>query len=263
MKKLKIVSLVLGLSVIFAACSNGGGDSSDNNNAIYTIPDSAVSFTFTDSDEGKDCFVVYSNVLSQPQYKAQNSIDFNKYDAETTEELNNKELTLYKRAMKFRDGSYRDELHFNYENLPDINSKNYRAAQSYEGIENYYNDHSDNKFYVMSDDLAEPKLKEFELKITGDHCRIWLIKNDPYLNDNTDFSSLKNAIDSVFVKETSIFGSNIVNGGNFAITTNKDTKLNILIYDITGDGVDKPEGGVFGYFRPLDFYQNDYIVSQG
>lgn len=263
MKKLKIVSLVLGLSVIFAACSNGGGDSGDSSEKIYTIPDNVKSFTFSDSDEGKDCFVVYSNVQSQPQYKAQNSIDFNKYDAETTEELNNKELTLYKRAMKFRDGSYRDELHFNYENLPDINSKNYRAAQPYEGIENYYNDHSDNKFYVMSDDLAEPKLKEFELKITGDHCRIWVIKNDPYLNDNTDFSSLKNAIDSVFVKETSIFGSNLVNGGNFAITTNKNTKLDILIYDITGDGVDNPEAGIYGYFRPLDFYQNDYIVTQG
>lgn len=263
MKKLKIISLVLGLSVMFAACSNGGGggDSSENKQ-IYTIPDNVNSFTFSDSDEGKDCFVVYSNVQSQPQYKAQNSIDFNKYDAETTEELNNKELTLYKRAMKFRDGSYRDELHFNYENLPDINSKNFRAAKSYEGIVNYYNDHSDNKFFVMSDDLTEPKLKEFELKITGEHCRIWLIKNDPYLNDNTDFSSLKNAIDSVFVKETSIFGTNIVNGSDFAITTNKDTKLDILIYDIAGDGVDEPDSGVFGYFRAIDFYQNTYLSSQ-
>lgn len=263
MKKLKIISLVLGLSVMFAACSNGGGggDSSENKQ-IYTIPDNVNSFTFSDSDEGKDCFVVYSNVQAEPQSKAQNSIDFNKYDAETTEELNNKELTLYKRVMKFRDGSYRDELHFNYENLPDINSKNFRAAKSYEGIVNYYNDHSDNKFFVMSDDLTEPKLKEFELKITGEHCRIWLIKNDPYLNNNTDFTSLKNAIDSVFIKETSIFGTNIVNGSDFAITTTKDTKLDILIYDIAGDGVDEPDSGVFGYFRAIDFYQNTYLSSQ-
>lgn len=262
MKKLKIISLVLGLSVIFSACSNGGGggDSSDNN-LIYTFPNNKDSITFSDSDVGKECFIVYSNVQSQVLNNTQNNVNFTLNDSEIKKEKNQEEINLYKHTMKYCDGSYRDELHFNIDNLVKFNSNNYRAATSNGGTENYYNDHSDNMFYVMSDDLQDVKYKEFELKVTGEHCRIWLIKNDLYLNNSTDFTSLKNAIDSVFIKETGIFGTNIVNGSDFAITTNRDTKLDILIYDIAGDGVDEPEGGIFGYFRPTDFYQNAYLST--
>ncbi len=270
MKKLKIVSLVLGLSVIFAACSNdGGGDENEyvyatfpENTVIYTVPDKINKISFTDIHEGKECFVIYSNEKTTSQMKALNYVDFNKDENESYTAINKPEIIVNKHAIRFEDGTYRDELHFNYEKLLNIHSKEYRAAETSNGTENYYNNHSNNKFYVMSDDLTNAKLKEFELKEIGDHCRIWLIKNDPYINNNNiNFTQLSYAIDNVFLKEINIFGSNVINGKNYAITTDNETKLDVLIYDIAGDGVDKPEGGVFGYFRPLDFYQNNYLST--
>ncbi len=276
MKKLNLLFVAL-CALTFISCEMGssGGDSSDSesfpsNKTSYTIPsdENKITIKFPSSANGKQCFIIYSNEKQYSQMKTVDTIKFNIDDVEERSAESQPELKVYKNAVQFSDGFYRDEIQFNTDSLPKFNlQKSGRAARAVEGAgqENYYNKHEDGKFFVYSKDSKNITQETFELigESPKKHCRLWFCKNTSVDKSQISTDSLATAFDAVFEKETAIFGANGVEGSAYAITCDDGQQIDILIYDIFGDAKDDQTGGVFGYFRPYDFYQNVDLAAHG
>lgn len=276
--KLTKYLLIAGTALLFTACVNdaGGGSSEadasfSSNEVCYTVPDDVKSISFPSSANGKKCFVIYSNEKFENQYNTRDSVKFNIDDIEEKRSAENEpELKVYEKAIKFSDGFYRDEIYFNTKDFPKYNLNNSRTARAVIGAgeENYYNKHTpeDNKskFWVYSKNSKNVDEETFELigESSKKHCRIWFCKNTIVDKSTLSFNSLATAFDEVFEKETAIFGNNGVDGSAYAITCEDGQMVDVLVYDIFGDANDKQTGGVFGYFRAYDFYQNKDLEKQ-
>ncbi len=112
----------------------------------------------------------------------------------------------------------------------------------------------------------------FTLKAIGSKCLIWFHTPtiavqglpEPSINiseSSNPFQDLANNLDSVFDKEMAIFGSNVINQfGDEIISAPAGTKLNVLIYDICGDGSISNQGAFLGgLFSSKDIFLQSYL----
>lgn len=110
-----------------------------------------------------------------------------------------------------------------------------------------------------------------ELKIIGEHCRIWYVaKNEIFKNKTEDeikgiLQKIADIFERIYLKETYIFGSNIpkIQYDNI-ININEDTKIEIIVYDLFGDYeiTKQNQGGTFGYFAPGNFYKSGNTLNK-
>lgn len=113
-------------------------------------------------------------------------------------------------------------------------------------------------------DLTKNQLATFKLKASGNRCNIWF--RDPTLNNSCDepsisdtvFQNLASALDNVFEKELSIYGSNVINSSGL-IQASNETKLNVIIYDILADKQPSENAVVGGFFSSKDLFMQSVI----
>lgn len=271
MKKLKIISLVLGLSVMFAACSNGGGGGdiervtniSINADNIIEITPENLTVDVPEEYQNKKAFLLAINntneTLDVIKKKYQNSIQSNSVN-DIKPLAANKYFSIPA-------------------NLPVFNTKftvdlqSARAANT-DSTPVTYNLGEKKDFYGFD---AENKTQKFaenaELKAIGNHCRIWYKQKDGINlvdengQDVTDFllQKLADKFDSIFEKETFIFGSNIpTKRFSELIDFSKCDKIEIIVYDLLDNYIQEKEagGGIYGYFTETDFYNQKTLDSQ-
>lgn len=108
-----------------------------------------------------------------------------------------------------------------------------------------------------------------ELKAIGQHCYVWYKAKNGVDLRSVNFNEVATKFDSIYNKETYIFGSNIPSDtfkndsdvDDIFIPFPSDTKIHIIIYDLQDDNNqgDTVEGG---YFWSLDMYKNTYLDTQ-
>lgn len=91
----------------------------------------------------------------------------------------------------------------------------------------------------------------------GTNCYVW--SADSYRSKyayltQTDYDNIAKKFDSVYNKETNVFGSREINSTSSTWITTPD-KVSILIYDIYGDSYKGQSSGTLGYFYTLDMYK--------
>jgi hypothetical protein len=88
------------------------------------------------------------------------------------------------------------------------------------------------------------------LREIGIHCRIWV---DPTLSINDEqVITLANKFDAIYPIETNLLGYEYGGGPGGNGGVDGDPQIQILVYDIDGDG---QSGNTMGYFYPGDEYQ--------
>ena len=127
------------------------------------------------------------------------------------------------------------------------------------------------------DDSSKVAKYEFVAKAVGKKCIIWACNGtfvegaaatdtdhltEPQIPDSK-FTELAASLDSVFTKEMSIFGSNVLSSSVAnLIATNANTKLNVLIYDICGDGLNTNKTAIVGgLFYSADFCLQSWLTN--
>ena len=112
---------------------------------------------------------------------------------------------------------------------------------------------------------SEELAKGAVLTNIGEHCYVWYVKNDNINITDEKLQLLADTFDEIYEKETYLFGSNIPTFEySNIIDIPENTKINIIVYDIYGDyeiTEANDGGGVAGYFWPLDFIKNDYLIQ--
>lgn len=111
--------------------------------------------------------------------------------------------------------------------------------------------------------------KTATLKASGEHCNVWYIppfsaKN--YIDENKmNFDAFAKKFDSVYEKETQIFGKNeATRQYSNMIKISASDKINFLVYDLFGDAEENnTENGTYGYFDSTDLFLNSSSYASG
>lgn len=252
----------------------------------YTLQDNPGKVTLPTAFEDKDIFLIYTNTSSKNEYASSDtvSIPSENTSRSATSDCNK---TVIEKAVVYDDGFYRNDVHYDLpEDLKNfkknIKISNSRSVSRTVSSSGYYNpalpstleEGSEVDFFYNSGEDSNGNdivsKDTFTLKKIGNKCRIWVLNNNPDVIDtedstngfsSTDYDNIANVIDNQYVKVTSIFGSNVMYGGNVAITTTSETKLEVLVYDINTDATHTTNGGTFGFFWSKDFIQNSYLTQ--
>lgn len=103
----------------------------------------------------------------------------------------------------------------------------------------------------------EFETKSATLKYIGQKCQIWTLNEDTY--NEIDVKTLGEKFDAIYEYETNIVGNHYLEEERAyysnLITPKSSDKINILLYDIDGDG---ENGSILGYFYANDFYDKSY-----
>ena len=271
MKKLKLLSLVLGISVIFFACRNGG-DGGDSNprltnltinadNVIEITPEN-LSIDVPDIYQNKKAFLLAINNTE-----------------ETINVTNSRSVDSFQTGLIDNIETINENNSFSIPaKLPELNTKftakinNNRAANSNtEETPVVYQLGDKKDFYGLDSNNYFKKLAaNAELKVIGKHCRIWYKEKTEIKlqNENGDditdsaLNALANDFDSIFEKETYIFGSNIptLRFNELIDFTNCD-KIDLIVYDLFDNYIEEAavNSGIFGYFTEIDFYSQNFF----
>ena len=118
-------------------------------------------------------------------------------------------------------------------------------------------------FYGATEDnkTDENFAKDAELKVIGNHCYVWYKAKDEINISDEKLKTLAKTFDSIYEKETYIFGSNVpTRTFNNIINVNNNTKINIIVYDLFGDyeKTKASKAGTLGYFWSIDFFNEDF-----
>lgn len=129
---------------------------------------------------------------------------------------------------------------------------------------------TDNSFWYIKNPLENSytfNKQETDLKWSEDtsHCRVYSFGTEELFpdeneNPNSIYKTIAEKFDLIFKKETNICGKNYLDSyPAIYITPDENSKIDILIYDINGDGEINSNGqsGIVGYFSPNDFYYNN------
>lgn len=278
MKKLskELWSILVISSLIYCSCKSSSNDNNnDSNEYIYEIPAGTTKVSFPSECNGKKAFAIYLNQTSGNVTKGNGGIKFNQINENAYRSASeNDGMNIYEDSIEFEDGGRRSEVHFELPFLPD---KNNNFARTVDANSHYsYNERTGNinetgEFYAQmgpSNTAEDVTTKPFTLKATGTHCKIWYFNTGKDTNyfDTYNFQKLANAVDSIFIKETQIFGSNLFSAQN-CITVTADNKLNVLVYDLFNDRVTSEssenyhDNGVMGFQRPMDFLLNTNLEA--
>lgn len=96
------------------------------------------------------------------------------------------------------------------------------------------------------------------LKSAGKRCNVWYFRGDdePVIPDS-EFDALASKFDMIYEPETELLCSPLYENASAGFITPSD-KIDILVYDIYGDGVN---GSVAGYFYPADMYVQEFLLD--
>ena len=226
-----------------------------------TLDSNEPFITFGQNYDGKKCYLICSNESSQSVNNGTVGIQFNQNNTESNRSADGQDLFILKNTVKFTDGSWRDEIQFERPELQIIQGR--AAASNTTNQTSTYRDLNDNKFWAQTGVNIFTQ-KTFIKKSEGTHCRIWYLNNCSVSNDkltDSEFQKLAATVDSIFTKETQVFGSNHYSKEAYCIKADQNTKLDVLVYDLMGDASENQNGGVFGFFRAWDFYLNSIITQ--
>lgn len=258
-----------GLAVaLFSSCIFFQENQNNNNNGsseeayIKTIEATDTSIKFDDSLNGKKAYIICSNASESEVDNTNLGISFNQRtqaeyrSAEENATSNSAEMTIDKKVIVYDDGYWRDEVRFD---VPLILPEN-QSARTTTTAARSYRDLNDNKFWAQTSSNTMTQ-QTFIQKKVGSHCRIWYLYNNTNVTNDAltqeTFNKLADTIDSIFVKETQVFGTNAINIDSTAyIKADSNTKLDVLVYDLMGDASASQQGGVYGFFRAYDFAIN-------
>ncbi len=100
--------------------------------------------------------------------------------------------------------------------------------------------------------------KDSVLKAMGNHCYIWFKEKEGINVTQDKLDTLARTFDSIYEKETYIFGKNTLEkqpSNSIINITDEDIKINIIVYDLFNDleTTKVEKSGTFGYFYSLDF----------
>ena len=268
MKHYKIL-LITAAFFLFASCQNESSSSEDEleegtyefpeDSYYFNVPRDAEKIIFPEEHEGKNCYVIYTNDTKANLKKEDDKIKFDISERKSPERsaVNESGMTVYKTPFTAKGKYQREEVRFNTDKnriLQNISGRS--GARTLNAASRTYRDLSNRNFFVAEHgDYIDNTAVTFELKKTGAKCRIWYKVKDGITIDNQVFDQLAAAIDSVFTKETQVFGSNAFHDNSAVfITANSDTKLEVLVYDLFGDYNADQDSGTFGFFNDGDFW---------
>lgn len=275
MKKTKWLSLILGISVMLTACSNSSGGGSGSGSGSGTndpeiIPDTPIDRNVElkniqvqaieldkeyDLSEyaGKKVFLVYQNDTDE---------DIDVFVNQTSSSMAEPDLVneLIKASGHYYSVPYNPpELPFEYVKAsPYSINANRSAARSV--AEPSIGDKRDFYGYDKNNIIDVNLAKGAVLKAIGEHCYVWYVAKNGIKVTDAMLNTLADTFDSIFEKETYLFGSNIPDiRYNNIIDVDEDTKIDIIVYDLFGDveTTKKNGGGIMGYFTSLDFQNQD------
>ena len=247
MKKLKsLLPLMLAAVVLFSSCDLIELLTEEENLKPQETFDKTLTIDIPEEYDKKETFLIFTNTGEGESYIGRNA-------SKRSAASGNKRMTVYKGVTNMGGGYYRDEVVFNKNYKEDYS----RAAGSSGNNNQTYRDLDDNKFFACVDENINFEEQSFTKKYDRDHCRIWYWGNTPFVksSDVSDdaFSDLGDKINSVFLEETEIFGSNAYNYSDREIVADENTKLDILVYDLFGDASSGQQSGTFGFFYSNDF----------
>ena len=270
MKKIKLImfttSLVLAL---FVSCS-GGSSSSRIKPPKLTVP-----------TNGKNPFIIIQNPgnANQAVDPSSNSsiLPVENYISNLKKEGQKLVLTNPKKEIKFDLKNIAARNVSNRFVLNKTETQNepwdaYLSAYNHDNINTIPADKSKHTFNSESSSggTTTAYTTDAVLKAIGQHCYVWYKqKTGISFPENYDFKDVAEAFDSIYNKETYIFGSNIPSDtfkndsdvDDIFIPFPSDTKIHIIIYDLQDDNNqgDTVEGG---YFWSLDMYKNTYLRTK-
>ena len=121
-------------------------------------------------------------------------------------------------------------------------------------------------FYAFTaDDRTNTEwAKDSVLKAIGNHCYVWYKAKNGITVTQSDLDTLASTFDSIYEKETFIFGKNTLEEqphSSIIDMTDENMKINIIVYDIFNDleTTRESQSGVYGYFSSLDFQKTTNI----
>ena len=275
MKKVKLI-LITGAVIFFTACSSGSGGHRDpiDRNVELTVDSTrelSIPCTINASEfAGKNAFVVIQN--NSPT-DIENIMNSNMQNDKYNEIIKNYKINLR------NNGLYENIPYSVPEILPLLKNSATRTRSSFiSRTDNTFAttipesgltvNNSQHDFYAFKTDetISETYAHGAVLKALGTHCNVWY-KEKTGININNDniFQSLANNFDSIYEKETYIFGSNkiTVSNNNLVTSTATKPKVNILVYDLFDDYLQTKEdnAGTFGYFTYIDLVRNTTLQA--
>ncbi|MCR5188150.1 MAG: hypothetical protein K6C97_04380 [Treponema sp.] len=149
-------------------------------------------------------------------------------------------------------------------NIPvSINSQNRNAINRSLNASNSlvtYNLGDSKDFYsTTSDDVVTTEYASGAvLKVIGEHCYVWYKAKDGIELEDSEFQSLADTFDSIYEKETYIFGKSYYEECNLdkVIDITSEEKIHLIIYDLYDDYQTSQDSGTLGFFLPKDFLRN-------
>lgn len=158
----------------------------------------------------------------------------------------------------------------------EILSENERSALGAERKISKYKEYSvgdTEKFYVAVSETTggsvKMESKTATLKASGEHCNVWYVppfSTKNYIDaDKMNFKAFAEKFDSVYEKETQIFGKNeATRQYSNIIEISASDKINFLVYDLFGDAEENnTENGTYGYFDSTDLFLNGSSYASG
>ena len=285
MKKIKVLGLILGLSVFFTACSGsvsggngegGGGDNGSYNlkttepstrdkelNIVGVIDNIQIDQEYdTSAYKGKKAFLVVTNNsdVKKTVYKDGNpSSSVNSTKARNAASSNDIQTNKGKYVnIPFNPPEVRRPVepdsasNTNKFNKNEYLNKNVRAV---------IGDRNDFYAYDSNGDISTTLAKNAVLKAIGQHCNVWYVSKSGISVNDSALKTLAETFDKIFEYETYIFGSNVPTKtyNNVIIPVTKETKIDIIVYDLFGDYLETKKNGygTFGYFTALDLWVED------
>ncbi len=250
-------SVVLAL---FVSCSGGGGSSRIKAPKL-TVP-----------TNGKNPFIIIQNPgnANQAVDPSSNSsfLPVENYISNLKKEGQKLVLTNPKKEIKF---DLKTIAARNVNNRFVLNKTETPNEPWYNSLNDQSINTATHPFYSESTSggTTEDYIPNAVLKAIGNHCYVWYQEKDGINMSSVNFNEVATKFDSIYNKETYIFGSNIPSDtfkndsdvDDIFIQFPSNTKIHIIIYDLQDDNNqgDTIEGG---YFWSLDMYKNTYLDTQ-
>ncbi|SFI52913.1 Peptidase M30 [Treponema bryantii] len=139
----------------------------------------------------------------------------------------------------------------------------------YKNINDTDINHYERTFYTENGNTTTEFDEPAVLKAIGEHCYVWYKEKNSIDLGSYDFNTLAEKFDSIYERETFIFGSNIPNPDSSVkedldeafiyCPDDEKTKIHILVYDLEDDYETNSGAVLMGYFWSLDFCKNSFI----
>ncbi len=290
MKKIVKTMLIGYIGLIFLSCNQGNNSAPvllnlpiDRNVEVNILKETEISKNWTASQDevmntfGKNAFLVIQNTSNETQDIKKTSTE----ESEINKIINNYKENLQSQNSFLHIPAQLTDIDFDFSKSSYISENQFAINRS--GSENTNNVPWDANLSVgdthdfaaaTSDNKTNLNYaKNAVLKKIGQHCYVWYVSKDKIEVNNQTLNNLADKFDSIYEKETFIFGTNKPGINNSSLSNsiidfsnlqeNEKPKVHIIVYDIFDDYKETSQSGVgtFGYFWSLDFWKNTTLQN--